>query len=52
LQELGFVPSKADFSLFVYKKEAITIYILVCVDDIIGVSSIAQASDQLIVQLR
>jgi hypothetical protein len=52
LQELGFVPSKADVSLFVYKKEAITIYILVCVDDIIGVSSIAQASDQLIVQLR
>jgi histone deacetylase 1/2 len=52
LQELGFVPSKADVSLFVYKHHGVTIFMLVYVDDIIVVSSTAQAIDCLLVQLR
>jgi histone deacetylase 1/2 len=52
LQSLGFSPSKADVSLFIYKHGSVTIYILVYVDDIIVVASSAQAADQLLVQLR
>jgi histone deacetylase 1/2 len=52
LQSLGFVPSKADVSLFVYKDKSITIYMLVYVDDIIVVSSTSSAADQLLKQLR
>jgi hypothetical protein len=52
LQELGFVPSKADVSLFVYKHHDVTIFMLVYVDDIIVISSTAQAIDRLLVQLR
>jgi histone deacetylase 1/2 len=52
LQSLGFTPSKADVSLFIYKHGSVTIYILVYVDDIIVVASSAQAADQLLVQLR
>jgi hypothetical protein len=39
LQALGFLPSKADISLFMYKKGAMTIFLLVYVDDIIVTSS-------------
>jgi hypothetical protein len=35
---LGFVPSKADTSLFLYNKSGITIYMLIYVDDIIVTS--------------
>jgi histone deacetylase 1/2 len=52
LHELRFVPSKADVSLFVYKRHGVTIFMLVYVDDIIVVSSTAQAVDRLLVQLR
>jgi hypothetical protein len=52
LQELGFVPSKADVSLFIYKLDKVTIYMIVYVDDIIVVSSTASASDWLLVQLH
>ena len=52
LQELGFVPSKADVSLFVYKHNGITVFMLVYVDDIIVVSSTVQAVDLLLAQLR
>ncbi|KAK1698531.1 hypothetical protein QYE76_015228 [Lolium multiflorum] len=52
LQELGFVPSKADVSLFIYSHKTVTIFMLVYVDDIIVVSSTVQAADQLLGQLR
>ncbi|KAK1607568.1 hypothetical protein QYE76_031241 [Lolium multiflorum] len=39
LQELGFLPSKADTSLFLYGKSGIIIFVLVYVDDIIVTSS-------------
>ncbi|XP_071680966.1 uncharacterized protein [Lolium perenne] len=39
LQQLGFMASKADTSLFIYNKSGITIYVLVYVDDIIVTSS-------------
>lgn len=39
LQKLGFAPSKADTSLFLYKKGNITMFVLVYVDDIIVASS-------------
>jgi hypothetical protein len=37
LQMLGFVPSKGDASLFFFKEQTVTMYILVYVDDIIVV---------------
>jgi histone deacetylase 1/2 len=52
LQALGFVPSKADVSLFIYKDSSVTVYILVYVDDIIVVSSTTSAADRLLQQLR
>ncbi|KAK1611666.1 hypothetical protein QYE76_035339 [Lolium multiflorum] len=52
LQELGFVPSKADVSLFIYKHDRVTIFMLVYVNDIIVVSSTVQAVDRLLHQLR
>jgi hypothetical protein len=44
LQELGFLPSKADTSLFIYNKSGITIFVLVYVDDIISFSSKATSA--------
>jgi histone deacetylase 1/2 len=52
LQELGFVPSRADTSLFIFQSAIITIYMLIYVDDIIIVGSRSSAVDQLLVQLR
>ena len=52
LQDLGFQASKADTSLFFIKKDDIIIYFLVYVDDIIVVSSISQAIDALLMDLR
>ena len=36
---LGFVPSKADTSLFLYNKSDVTVFVLIYVDDIIVTSS-------------
>jgi histone deacetylase 1/2 len=52
LQELGFVPSRADVSLFILNTKTVTIFMLVYVDDIIVVSSTVSAADQLLQQLR
>ena len=51
LQELGFIPSKADTSLFVLNYSGVTIYVLVYVDDIIIVSSYVKAIESLIKKL-
>jgi hypothetical protein len=52
LQSLGFILSKLDISLFIYVKRAITIYVLVFVDDIIVTSSSLIAIDALLADLR
>ena len=44
LAELGFRPSTADTSLFLYNKSGVTIFILIYVDDIIVTSSQIQLS--------
>ena len=36
---LGFIPSKSDTSLFIYKKANTTMFVLIYVDDIIVTSS-------------
>jgi histone deacetylase 1/2 len=48
LQCLGFKPSKADVSLFVYNKGGIVMFLLVYVDDIIVASSSARATEALL----
>jgi hypothetical protein len=52
LQELGFVPSKADTSLFFYNHGKHKIFILVYVDDIIIASSSSDAANALIQSLH
>jgi histone deacetylase 1/2 len=52
LQALGFTSSKADIPLFIYKKGAVTIYLLVYVDDIIVTSSCPAAVDALLSDLK
>jgi hypothetical protein len=47
LQELRFVPSKAEASFFIYKSDIVRIYMLVYVDDITVVSSTTKAVDHL-----
>jgi histone deacetylase 1/2 len=51
LSGLGFVASTADISLFILQRPAVTIYLLVYVDDIIVVSSSITATDRLLLQL-
>jgi hypothetical protein len=51
LQALGFVPSKADISLFIYEKGYVLNYLLVYVDDIIVTSSSPLAIDALLSNL-
>jgi histone deacetylase 1/2 len=51
LQELDFVSSQADTSLFILKKKDLTMYLLIYVDDIIIASSSAVATDILVKQL-
>ena len=52
LSLLGFIPSKADMSLFIFNQEGVTIYLLVYVDDIIITSSSPQAVPKLVQQLQ
>jgi hypothetical protein len=52
LIDLGFSPSKADVSLFIFNHQGIQIYMLIYVDDIIIISSSSVATDRLLQQLR
>jgi len=52
LQDIGFQASKADTSLFFYKKGHVTIFLLIYVDDIIVTSSSPDAVDALIQDLK
>jgi len=52
LQELGFKSSKADTSLFFYRKGNTTIFMLIYVDDIIVASSSSAATKDLVETLR
>jgi hypothetical protein len=52
LQPLGFIPSKADSTLFFYIKVSIVIYVLVYVDDIIVVRSSPRVVDALLADLK
>jgi histone deacetylase 1/2 len=52
LQQLGFVPSKGDTSLFLYKKAHIQIFVLIYVDDIIVTSSSNKAIPALLHDLN
>jgi hypothetical protein len=52
LQLLGFIPSIGNTSLFFFKSETVTMYVLVYVDDIIVVSSSPQATSALLHDLE
>jgi histone deacetylase 1/2 len=52
LSDLGFLPSKADTSLFLYNRSGIIIYVLIYVDDIIVTSSSDDAIDILLRDLN
>jgi histone deacetylase 1/2 len=52
LESLGFVPSKADASLFYFNKGRYTLFVLVYVDDIIVASSSPDATKALLVDLQ
>jgi histone deacetylase 1/2 len=51
LINIGFVASKSDMSLFIYRKFSTTIYMLIYVDDIIVASSSQAATDALLKDL-
>ena len=52
LVDLGFKPSRADMSLFIFNRGGITMYVLVYVDDIIVASSTDQATSALLKDLQ
>lgn len=52
LQDLGFIASKADTSLFVFRKKNVTMYLLMYVDDTIVTSSSQWAMNRLVQQLH
>jgi histone deacetylase 1/2 len=52
LEKLGFVPSKANTSLFYYNKGGYTLFVLVYVDDIIVASLSQAAPDALLKDLQ
>lgn len=52
LQQLGFVPSRSDTSLFIYNKSNTSIFVLIYVDDIIVTSSSNEAVRALLSDLN
>ena len=52
LQSLGFVPSKADTSLFYFNKHGVTFFVLIYVDDIIVASSTPSATTGILHSLK
>jgi hypothetical protein len=52
LHTIGFIPSKADTSLFFYWRHGITIFMLIYVDDIIITSSSKEAVTAVLADLR
>ena len=52
LQSIGFIPSKADTSLFILNDKQVVMYMLIYVDDIIIVGSCTKSVDRLLAQLR
>jgi histone deacetylase 1/2 len=52
LRDHGFIPSKADTSVFMFCHPEVTMYLLVYVDDIILVSSSVTAASRLVQDLR
>jgi hypothetical protein len=52
LHSLGFLPSKADTSLFLFQRARVTTYILIYVDDIIVTSSSDNAISVLLRELN
>jgi histone deacetylase 1/2 len=52
LLSLGFVASKSDMSLFIYRKFNVSIFMLIYVDDIIVASSFQAATDVLLTDLH
>lgn len=52
LQSLGFIPSKADTSLFFYQRGKHTLFVLVYVDDIIVASTSQEATNALLSDLQ
>ena len=51
MQDLGFVQSKSDTSLFIFNKSGIIIFVLIYVDDIIVTSSSESAISTLLQKL-
>ncbi|GJT76686.1 retrotransposon protein, putative, ty1-copia subclass [Tanacetum coccineum] len=52
LLEFGFVPSKADSSLFIYNRHGVITYVLIYVDDIIIASSCTSTTNNLLGSLQ
>jgi hypothetical protein len=50
--QLGFVVSKGDNYLFIYRKGGVSIFLLIYVDDIVVASSSDQAVDALLANLQ
>ncbi|GJV18424.1 reverse transcriptase domain-containing protein [Tanacetum coccineum] len=52
LLEFGFVPSKADSSLFIYNRHGVITYVLIYIDDIIIASSCTSTTNNLLGSLQ
>ena len=52
LQDLGFASSKADTSLFIFRKDGVTTYVLIYVDDLVIMSSSESSIGNLLSQFH